>query len=226
MHADRPRSVRRRSFARARSSPGLLLLPWRRRRALALLLLAWACLARPSRPPPPVAGTPAALEVLDGDTLRLSDGRRVRLLSVDTPELGRPCADAARDFARAFVAGGELRLVPEQPRHDTYGRLLADVEVGGRSLSRALLAAGLAVLYEEDDPALVALQARAVDERRGQHARLHLARGPFLVTARRLHRPGCPWTRSGGGLADLCSDPAEALRVGRSPCRTCLAWPP
>lgn len=222
MHADRPCPVRRRRQAR----PGPLGRLWRRRRLLALLLLAGLCVVRPTRPAPPAPGTPAALEVIDGDTLRLPDGRRVRLLSVDTPELGRPCADAARDFARAFVAGGELRLVPEQPRRDGYGRLLADVEVGGRSLSRALLAAGLAVLYEEDDPALVALQAQAVDARRGQHARLHLARGPFLVTSRRLHRPGCPWTRSGGTLADLCSDPAEALRAGRSPCRTCLSWPP
>jgi len=194
----------------------------------AVVLLALAGRAWPPVPrAAPVVDTALGpLAVLDGDTLRLPDGRRVRLRAVDTPELGRPFADEAREFARAFVAGGEPRLVPPQPGHDAYGRLLADVEVGGASLSRALLAAGLAVLYEERDPQLVALQAGAVDARRGQHARLGLARGPFLVTAGRLHRPGCPWTRAAGARADLCSDPAQALRTGRSPCRTCLAWPP
>ncbi len=164
--------------------------------------------------------------MLDGDTLRLADGRRVRLASIDTPELGRPCAAEARDFTSAFLAGGVAVLQPPDPPRDRYGRLLADVEVGGASLSRALLAAGLATLYEDEAPELLALQARAVDERRGMHARLAAVRGLFVVTAGRLHRPGCPWLGASARPADLCSDPSEALRAGRAPCRTCLAWPP
>lgn len=164
------------------------------------------------------------LTVLDGDTLRLPDGRRVRLRSVDTPELGRPCAAEARAFTAERIAGGTLRLVPDEPKHDRYGRLLADVLVDGESLSEALLAAGLATVYDDDSPRLVRLQAEAVAERVGMHARLDRAVGPYVVTAHRFHRPGCPFTRGTG--ADLCSSAAEALAAGLSPCRTCLSWPP
>ncbi|MHB8822818.1 MAG: thermonuclease family protein, partial [Pseudomonadaceae bacterium] len=44
----------------------------------------------------------AVAQVIDGDTLRLTDGRSVRLIGLNTPELGRkgraaePLADAAR----------------------------------------------------------------------------------------------------------------------------------
>jgi endonuclease YncB( thermonuclease family) len=160
--------------------------------------------------------------VLDGDTLRLADGRRIRLRSVDAPELGRPFADEARAFTAARLQAGALTLSPADPPHDRYGRLLADVLVDGESLQEALLAAGLVTVYDDDSPRLAALQARAVAERAGMHARLDRAVGPFVVTAHRFHRPDCPWARGG----DLCASAADALSAGLSPCRTCLAWPP
>jgi hypothetical protein len=89
-----------------------------------------------------------------------------------------------------------------------------------------LLSAGLATLYESEKPRLLRCQVAAVTARLGMHARLGRAVGPFVVTARRLHRPGCPWTGQDGGDADLCTDAAAALLAGRAPCRTCLAWPP
>jgi len=141
---------------------------------------------------------------------------------VDAPELGRPFADAARDFAAARLAAGALALTPPDPPRDRYGRLLADVLVDGESLSEALLAAGLVTVYDDDSPRLAALQAQAVRERVGMHSRLARATGPFVVTAHRFHRPDCPWARGG----DLCASAADALVAGLSPCRTCLAWPP
>ncbi len=183
-------------------------------------------------PPAPRAtlsvGTPLGrLAVLDGDTLRLPDGRRVRLPAVDTPELGRPCAAEARDFTAAqLAAAADARLAPAAPPHDHYGRLLADVLLDGASLQEALLSAGLATVYDSESPRLLELQAQAVGARLGMHARLDRAHGPFLVTAHRFHRPGCPWVRGDGPAADWCPDAAAALAAGRSPCRTCLAWPP
>ena len=165
--------------------------------------------------------------MLDENTLRLPDGRRVRLPDVDTPELGRPCAAQARDFTAArLAAAGDVRLAPADPPRDHYGRLLADVQLDGASLQEALLAAGLATVYDSEAPRLLSLQAQAVGARAGMHARLHRAHGPFLVTAHRFHRPGCPWVRGEGPAADLCTDAAGPLAAGRSPCRTCLAWPP
>ncbi|WP_460804312.1 thermonuclease family protein [Microbulbifer agarilyticus] len=90
-------------------------------------------------------------QVIDGDTLRLSDGRRVRLIGVNTPELARgkrpaqPLAKEAKDFTERFLAGGDLELVYDRDRRDNHGRILAYVyNHRGDSLESALLSAGLA----------------------------------------------------------------------------------
>jgi micrococcal nuclease len=90
--------------------------------------------------------------VYDGDTLRLEDGRKVRVIGINTPELGKegtpdePFAKAARDATRALAGRGSrigLRIGSE--RHDRYGRLLAHVYLPeGGSLGAELLARGLA----------------------------------------------------------------------------------
>jgi len=180
----------------------------------------------PAEAPGSVQTALGRLVVLDGDTLRLPDNRRVRLPSVDAPELGRPFAEVSRSFTRDRVASGSLRLVPDDPPRDRYGRLLADVLVDGESLSEALLAAGLATLYDDESPHLVRLQAAAVAARVGMHARLDRARRLYAITAHRFHRPDCPWVRGRGEQVDVCAEAADALAAGRSPCRTCLAWPP
>ena len=89
--------------------------------------------------------------VQDGDTLVLNDGRRLRLIGIDTPELGgrgdpvEPGAIAARDRLRQlmFMHRQQLSLRFDQEREDHYGRLLAHAFVGdGRNLVELLLAAG------------------------------------------------------------------------------------
>jgi endonuclease YncB( thermonuclease family) len=92
--------------------------------------------------------------VYDGDTVTLGDGRRLRLIGIDTPELGRegkpdqPYAVAARDALRALLRDRpELDLRLDQTRHDVYGRLLAHAFLAdGTSLSAWLLEKGYATL--------------------------------------------------------------------------------
>ena len=92
--------------------------------------------------------------VYDGDTVTLQDGRRLRLIGIDTPERGRdgkpdqPFALAARDALRALLKDRpELDLRLDQTRHDVYGRLLAHAFLtDGTSLSAWLLARGYATL--------------------------------------------------------------------------------
>ena len=93
----------------------------------------------------------ALARVRDGDTLVLRDGREVRLIGVNTPELARdgqpaePLASAAKEFTERFLAGGDLELVYDRERRDRYGRVLAHVyNHRGDSLEAALLSAGLA----------------------------------------------------------------------------------
>ncbi len=88
--------------------------------------------------------------VVDGDTLLLADGTRVRLIGVDTPESVKPDTPVepwgleASAFTRAFVEGGDVRLEWDRGRQDRFGRALAYVWVGERMLNEELLRAGLA----------------------------------------------------------------------------------
>jgi len=169
------------------------------------------------------------VEVLDGDTLRLPDGRRVRLAAIDTPEWGRPGAAEATARVQHLLADGAppLALVPSDPPRDRYGRLLADLHLDGASLSAILIEEGLAWVYMVSDASLLALQVEAVDARRGVHARLDRWRpGPLLMTSTRFHRADCPWVRRSAASRDLTRDAASLLKRGLAPCRTCLPWPP
>ena len=94
------------------------------------------------------------LKVVDGDSITLTDGRKVRVIGVNTPELanrGRglpaePLAHLARQQAIDFFQGSNaLTLQIGQDAEDHYGRVLAHVyRPDGRSLEAYLLALGLA----------------------------------------------------------------------------------
>jgi len=81
------------------------------------------------------------LKVIDGDTIRLEDGRLVRYLGIDAPEVRKkvdgnwvfdpqPFSEAAAALNRKLVEGKKviLQIDPRQPR-DRFGRLLAYVFV-------------------------------------------------------------------------------------------------
>lgn len=90
--------------------------------------------------------------VFDGDTVRLADGSRVRLIGINTPEHGRdgapdePFARAATETLRALIEAHDhrigLRFGEEQ--RDRYGRLLAHAYLSDdSSIDRILLERGL-----------------------------------------------------------------------------------
>ena len=89
--------------------------------------------------------------VTDGDTFTLADGRRVRLAQVDAPETNECFGSQSTGSLRALVDGETvtLRRPSTGPEHDRYGRTLAEVSVGGRSVNETLVHDGAAEWYEE-----------------------------------------------------------------------------
>ena len=77
----------------------------------------------------PVDATPATIDyVHDGDTLFLTDGTKVRLLAVDTPEVGdnlECMGNESRDYLRSLLPEGSTiyTQVDVEPT-DQYGRSL------------------------------------------------------------------------------------------------------
>ena len=90
--------------------------------------------------------------VYDGDTLTLRDGRRVRLLQIDTPELGSgECYSRAARTALVALAPPGKRVVleadPALDRVDRYGRLLRYVKRNGVNVNLELARRGAAAPY-------------------------------------------------------------------------------
>lgn len=92
---------------------------------------------------------------IDGDTVELADGRLLRYIGVDTPEVRRrqdgrwivdpePLGQAAAEFNRRLVEGRVVRLEYDVQTHDRYGRLLAYVYVGEMMVNAELLRMGFA----------------------------------------------------------------------------------
>ena len=62
--------------------------------------------------------------VIDGDTVELESGDRVRLIGIDTPEVGDCFAEQATDSLRLLVEGKSVKLEKDISETDRYGRLL------------------------------------------------------------------------------------------------------
>ena len=92
-------------------------------------------------------------QIFDGDTVQLMDGRKVRLLGINTPEMGRadrpsePLASEARKSLSALIRqAGSVGLRYGKQRKDRYKRELAHLIIDGHiDVQQVLLEQGLAI---------------------------------------------------------------------------------
>lgn len=95
--------------------------------------------------------------VVDGDTIDLDTGDRIRYLLVDTPESVNGATDCygqeAKQFNKDLVLGRQVTLrYDEAGCTDRFGRLLAYVSVGDQEINSLLVERGYAcVLYIPPD---------------------------------------------------------------------------
>jgi endonuclease YncB( thermonuclease family) len=134
--------------------------------------------------------------VTDGDTLRLADGRRIRLVQVDAPEPRTECwgEQATRALAELAPPGGAVTLErdPRLDDRDRFGRLLRYVRRDGRLVNADLVERGAAAPY-------------FFRGERGRHADELLEAAQSAFAADRGLWGGCPAARL---------DPDRALAAG------------
>lgn len=116
---------------------------------------------------------------VDGDTVVLVGGERVRYIGVDTPELHHPrkpvefYAREAKEFNRRLVEGKRVRLEWDVERRDRYKRLLAYLFLeDGTFVNAELLRQGYAQLLTippnvKYADLFVQMQREARENRRG-----------------------------------------------------------
>ncbi len=109
---------------------------------------------RPLLGPQPDDNWRLCVRVVDGDTLELDGGERVRLIGVDTPETVDPRRPVERfgkeayAFTQRMAEGRRVRLAYDQEQYDRYGRTLAYVYLeDGRFLNAEIIRQGYGHAY-------------------------------------------------------------------------------
>ena len=87
----------------------------------------------------------SVLRVIDGDTVELSGGERLRLIGIDAPERGNCFANEAAEILEELVLGKTLRLESGVNERDRYGRRLGYLRDSSNFINRLLIRRGAAV---------------------------------------------------------------------------------
>lgn len=97
--------------------------------------------------------------VIDGDTLELSNGYKVRLAGINAPETNFPYAEESTEKLKELVEGEEIFL--EYNEFDQYGRIIGYVfleEDATKTVNEILLEEGLAHFYNPSNAFLGAFE--------------------------------------------------------------------
>ncbi len=85
--------------------------------------------------------------VSDGDTFKITSGDRVRLLGINTEELGMPHAEEAKNKLIELLGDDMVRLEADVENTDRYDRLLRYVWVGDILVNLEMVRQGYAHVY-------------------------------------------------------------------------------
>ncbi len=109
-------------------------------------------------------------EIIDGDTVVLGSGERVRLMGIDATEVGEECSQEATVWLEKKIMDREVVL--EVLGDDVYGRKLAYIFKDGLHISDEMVSRGLAYTYYFDTDEryieeLVESERKAIDRNKG-----------------------------------------------------------
>src|SRR3990167_6858584 len=111
--------------------------------------------------------------VIDGDTIVLSDGQKVRYIGVNAPETKRTdkitkaLGERARAYNESLVLGRQVHVEFSSQQKDRYGRTLAYVYIGDTLINAEMILAGYAsASYPQFNPKYAVLFKRLEQEAR------------------------------------------------------------
>ena len=147
--------------------------------------------------------------VVDGDTVVLQDGQKVRYIGINAPELAsddhqaEPYGEASKRFNGRLVDGKKLRLEFDKESYDRYKRLLAYVFLkDGTFVNAEILSNGYAYFLQSRpnlkyDSILLQSQRSAMSAKRGIWQYWQEQKNAVVgnKNSRRFHLPTCPYGR-------------------------------
>ena len=170
-------------------------------------------------PKPKRRTTPMVLvaRVIDGDTVELGNGETVRLVGIDTPEVGECGFEAASADLSRLVLGKSVQLARSDEDRDGYGRLLRYVDVAGTDAGLRLIENGRAIAaYDSRDGyGFHPREPRYVASDRGARNLCRMATGRQQAPEPAAPKPAAPKPQplvgGGGSAGGNCA-------AGYSPC--------
>ncbi len=170
-------------------------------------------------------------EVIDGDTIELESGERIRYIGIDTPEKGQPFFQEATRANQELLKKGKYTLEYDNDRKDDWGRTLAYIWIDTLLVNGELVREGLASVYLispnfKYKDKLIVFQKEARAKKVGIWS-IPITPEKYYVASRHsrglvFHRPDCQWAKriTKENLIRF-ETKDQALDLGYSPCRTC-----
>ncbi|MFC1798622.1 thermonuclease family protein [Thermodesulfobacteriota bacterium] len=178
----------------------------------------------------------------DGDTIVLKDGRRIRYIGINTPEIehrdrkAEPYGDQAKQFNVKLVLHKAVRLEFDREQRDHYGRVLAYVFlVDGSLVNQKIVEHGYAhVLYRLPNTVhydrLLQAQRRAMTAGVGIWSDWQETGGKKYLAnkkSKRFHRGTCPYGKKTSAANRIIFKTSwEAFEQGYAPGRKCFSKHP
>lgn len=124
------------------------------------------------------AGEYRVSRVIDGDTVILENGERVRLIGVDTTEKSHPLklveyfSNESTQFTKQLLEGKEVRLEYDKEKRGKYGRLLAYIYLmDGTFVNAEIIKQGYGFAYTKYPfkfiDSFISLEKEAENKKRG-----------------------------------------------------------
>lgn len=175
-------------------------------------------------------------QVVDGDTIYLDNGKKVRFVGVNTPERGVEGYIASKNFVQKLCLNKKVGLdIDDRKHNDKYGRTLAVVIVDGKNVNEMLLKEGLAeIMYMPpseffpydwaDSNTHVADTHSSSSSSSSTHSSTSSGSGSYVGNANsgKFHVSSC------GSVGDMSeknkvffSSRDEAINQGYIPCKRC-----
>ena len=145
--------------------------------------------------------------VSDGDTIVLADGRHVRYIGINAPEIAHDNSKAeafgytAKKYNRQLVGLKKVRLEFDKEMHDRYGRLLAYVFLSdGTFVNKKMIEQGYAYVLPrmpnvKYEGILLQAQRDAMSKKKGLWQHWEEKEGVYVgsKSSRRFHLKTCPY---------------------------------
>lgn len=165
---------------------------------------------------------------IDGDTVELADGRRLRLVGINTPEKDRPLYGDAKALLKQLVEGRDVTIEWDKDRVDQYKRNLGYLHLDDLFVNGEIVRQGLAYCYTWE-PNTAHHDEFITFQRQARSAKTGLWGLPLPApesvyaadrTGHRFHRPSCARVGRMKSRIDFKSRD-EALDAGQNPCDEC-----